>query len=150
MGGLIDGVVLTKLRVIPTPGGDVWHGMKRDDPGYAGFGEAYFSTIAYQAIKPWKRHLRMTLNLVVPVGEIRFALHDGREASPSFGQTQTVKLSREHNYQRLTVPPGIWMAFQGLYAPESILLNIADLLHDPLEVERGTLETFAYDWERPA
>lgn len=150
MGGLIDGVVLTPLRMIPTPGGDVWHGMKRTDPGYAGFGEAYFSTITPQAIKPWKRHLRMTLNLVVPVGEIRFVLHDERENSPSFGQTQTVRLSREHNYQRLTVPPGVWMAFRGESASTSILLNIADLLHDPDEAERGTLETFAYDWEQPA
>ncbi len=147
---LIEGAALTPLRVISTPGGDVWHGMKQTDPGYVGFGEAYFSTIAHRAIKPWKRHLRMTLNLVVPQGEIRFVLRDERTDSTSFGQTQSVCLSRAHNYQRLTVPPGVWMAFQGLAAPFSIALNIADLLHDPEEVERRPLEAFSYNWEIPA
>lgn len=147
MGALIEGVVLTPLRVIPTPGGDVWHGMKRTDPGYAGFGEAYFSTVSYHAIKPWKRHLRMTLNLIVTVGEIRFVLLDERPGSASAGQVQSVRLSREHDYRRLTVPPGIWMAFQGLAMPLSNLLNIADLLHDPDEVERRPLDAFAYHWE---
>lgn len=149
MGALIADVVLTPLRVIPTPGGDVWHGMKRTDSGYAGFGEAYFSTLSHLAIKPWKRHLRMTLNLIVPVGDIRFVLLDERLGSPTSGQVQSVRLSREHEYRRLTVPPGIWMAFQGLAAPLSILLNIADLLHDPDEVERRSLDVFPYDWGIP-
>lgn len=142
--------MLTPLRVIPALGGDVWHGMKQTDPGYAGFGEAYFSTIAYRAIKPWKRHLRMTLNLVVPLGQIRFVLRDERPGSGSHGQVQSVCLSREHNYQRLTVPPGIWMAFQGLAAPFSVVLNIADMLHDPEEIERRPLDAFSYNWETPA
>lgn len=149
MGVLIKGVVLTPLRVISAPGGDVWHGMKRTDPGYAGFGEAYFSTIACRAIKPWRRHLRMTMNLIVPVGEIRFVLRDERPDSANTGQVQTVRLSLERNYQRLTVPPGVWLAFQGLAAPHSVLLNISDLLHDPEEVERRPLDAFAFDWETP-
>jgi dTDP-4-dehydrorhamnose 3,5-epimerase len=143
---LIEGVALTPLRMIPTSGGDVWHGMKKTDAGYAGFGEAYFSTIHHQAIKPWKRHLRMTLNLIVVVGEIRFVLCDQRPGSKSFGQVQSICISPKHNYQRLTVPPGIWMAFQGLAAPSSILLNIADMLHDPDEIERLQLDAFAYQW----
>lgn len=146
MGALIEGVVLTPLRVISAPEGDVWHGMKRTDPGYAGFGEAYFSTIAYRAIKPWRRHLRMTMNLIVPVGEIRFVLRDERPDSANAGQVHTVRLSLEHNYQRMTVPPGMWLAFQGLAAPHSVVLNIANLLHDPDEVERRSLDTFAFDW----
>src|SRR3990167_5184647 len=117
MGMLMEGVLLTPLAVIPTPGGDVLHGMKKTDPGFIEFGEAYFSTIHYQEIKAWKKHLRMTLNLIVPQGEVRFVLHDDREYSSSFGKTIAISLSREHNYQRLTVPPDIWMAFQGLVQP---------------------------------
>jgi dTDP-4-dehydrorhamnose 3,5-epimerase len=147
MGEIISDVVLTPLRIIPTPGGDVWHGMKRTDPGFSGFGEAYFSTILHNAVKPWKRHLRMTLNLIVPVGSIRFVLLDERPNSVSFGCIQSIILSREFDYQRLTVPPGVWMAFQGISASFSILLNIADLLHDPAEIERRSLDYFEYDWE---
>jgi len=143
----IDGVILTPLRVIPVPGGDVWHGMKRTDAGYAGFGEAYFSTIHERAIKPWKRHLRMTLNLIVLVGEIRFVLRDERPGSASPGQMQSLCLSPGGAYCRLTVPPGIWMAFQGRAAPASILINISDILHDPDEIERLPLDAFIFQWD---
>jgi dTDP-4-dehydrorhamnose 3,5-epimerase len=147
MGSIIDGVILTPLQMLDAPGGAVLHGIKNTDPGFAGFGEAYFSTIDYGAIKSWKRHLRMTLNLLVPAGEIRFVLLDERSDSPSLGKIQSICLSPEKNYQRLTVPPGLWMAFQGLFSPVSILLNVANLAHDPDEVERLPLNAFPYHWE---
>ena len=34
-----------------------------------GFEEAYFSLIDKDAVKAWKRHKTMTLNLVVPLGD---------------------------------------------------------------------------------
>lgn len=39
---LIDGVLLTPLKQIAHPKGDVFHAMKCVDPGFEGFGEAYF------------------------------------------------------------------------------------------------------------
>jgi dTDP-4-dehydrorhamnose 3,5-epimerase len=144
---MINGVLLTSLRIIPTPGGSVLHAMKQNDPGFTGFGEAYFSTVESGAVKPWRRHLRMTVNLIVPFGEIRFVLHDDRSGSSSRGAFQEIRLSRPGNYQRLTVPPGIWVAFQGIGAPENMLLDIADLPHDPEEAERRPLEFFNFDWK---
>lgn len=145
---ILHGVIVTPLRMIQTPGGDVWHGMKKTDAGYAGFGEAYFSNIRHQEIKPWKKHLRMTLNLVVVIGEIRFVIRDDRPESSSLGQIQCVRLSPASAYARLTVPPGVWMAFQGLAAPSSMLVNLADLLHDPQEIERRPIEAFPYAWDQ--
>ena len=81
---LIDGVILSPLKIIENPLGNVFHGMKSSDSGYSGFNEAYFSTINYNQVKPWKKHLKMTLNLIVPVGEIRFVLYDERENSKSY------------------------------------------------------------------
>ena len=52
----IDGVLLTPLKVIDVPGGDVLHGMKSSDSGYLDFGEAYFSEVEPGAVKAWKRH----------------------------------------------------------------------------------------------
>ena len=37
--------LLTPLKTIDVAGGDVRHAMKRNDPGYVGFGEAYFSIV---------------------------------------------------------------------------------------------------------
>jgi dTDP-4-dehydrorhamnose 3,5-epimerase len=81
----------------------------------------------------------MILNIVVPVGVIRFVMYDARTDSGTTGQIQEVLLSPD-SYQRLTVPPGVWMAFQGKSAGLSILLNIASIPHDPKEAENLPLK----------
>ena len=72
----MDGVVLTPLKQIYHPKGDIFHAMKKSDIGFDGFGEAYFSTINQNDIKGWKKHTKMTLNIVVPVGNIEFVVYD--------------------------------------------------------------------------
>lgn len=140
---LIAGVLLTPQKRILHPSGDILHALKASGPGYAGFGEAYFSTVHPGAIKGWKRHRRMTLNLVVPVGEIRFVIHDDRAGSPTQGKFTGLALGGKH-HARLTVPPGVWMAFQGRGKDLNLLLNIIDEEHDPAEADNVPLETFAY------
>jgi dTDP-4-dehydrorhamnose 3,5-epimerase len=143
---MIDGVRLTPLKQIATPNGDVYHAMKQSDPGYNGFGEAYFSSIKPGTVKAWKRHRRMTLNVVVPVGAIRFVVHDDRAESPTASETWSIVLSLQ-NYCRLTIPPGLWFGFQGVAADDSMLLNLADIEHSPDEGEQRALSSFSFPWE---
>lgn len=141
----ISGVKLTPLKKIEHPLGDVFHGMKSSDKGFNGFHEVYFSTIKYGVIKPWKKHLQMTLNLIVPVGEIRFVLYDDRKESSTKEQYMDIKLSLE-NYYRLTVPPDIWVAFKGEGESTNLLLNVANLDHNPSEIVRTDLNKFNFKW----
>lgn len=141
----IEGVILTTEKMIDVTGGNVFHAMKRDEAGFAGFGEAYFSTIEYGAIKAWKRHREMTLNLVVPFGVIRFVIFDNRVTHSVSGVFQEFVLSRE-NYYRLTVPPMVWLGFQGISKEAAILLNIASIPHDPEESDRKAVEEIEFDW----
>jgi dTDP-4-dehydrorhamnose 3,5-epimerase len=133
----LDGVILTPLKQIHSLKGDVFHAMKKSDEGFFGFGEAYFSTINTGEIKGWKKHVEMTLNLIVIKGEIEFVVYD----EDSF---YSVKLSK-NNYQRLTVKPGLWLAFRGC-SVESILLNLANIEHNLNESESIDLHDIAYDW----
>jgi len=135
----MDGVILTPLKQIYHPKGDIFHAMKKSDPGFEGFGEAYFSTIHKGDVKGWKKHTQMTLNLVVPIGEIEFIVHDAQK-----NEFFSVTLSQE-NYQRLTVKPGFWMAFRGI-GEYNFLLNLANLEHDPSESENIELNHISYDW----
>ncbi|MBM3417557.1 MAG: hypothetical protein FJY17_01375 [Bacteroidetes bacterium] len=80
----------------------------------------------------------MTLNLIVPAGSIQFVLFDDRPESITYKTLQEIELSID-NYQRMTVPPGIWMAFKGTGENRNILLNIADIPHDPSETESLSL-----------
>jgi len=141
---LISGIILSPLKQIFHAQGDVFHAMKRCDAGFAGFGEAYFSTIAKGEIKAWKKHTEMTLNLVVPVGKIRFVAYDDRENSVTKGIFNEFVLSIE-NYARLTIPPHVWLAFQGI-EEKNLLLNIANLEHNPNEIVRKSLEEICFSW----
>jgi dTDP-4-dehydrorhamnose 3,5-epimerase len=142
---MINDIILSPLSIIETPGGNVMHAMKKIDPGYNNFAEAYFSEVEANAIKAWKRHKKMTLNLIVPKGKIRFVLYDDRVNS--IEQFQIIILSTKH-YQRLTIPPMIWVGFQGLSCKNSMLLNIANLMHDPMEVDRKNIDEIEFDWSK--
>lgn len=135
----IEDIKVTKLQKILVAGGDVSHAMKNNSVGFVGFGEAYFSFILPGAVKAWKRHLRMTLNLIVPKGNVGFVFIDGNNS---------VRVLRvgENNYSRLTIPPGIWFGFKGLSSEESLILNIADIKHDEGEVDRMKIEDINFDW----
>jgi dTDP-4-dehydrorhamnose 3,5-epimerase len=142
-----SGVSIIPVKIISGENGHVLHGLKATDSSYVSFGEAYFSTVNFKKKKGWKKHTRMTLNIVVPVGEIGFVLYDDREGSSTKGGFFETQLSRQ-NYCRLTVPPGIWMAFYGIGVRENILLNIASIPHDPSEAENLPLENdqIKYTW----
>jgi dTDP-4-dehydrorhamnose 3,5-epimerase len=144
---LIDGLELTPLKVISVLGGDVMHGLKRSDLGYKGFGEAYFSMIESGAIKAWKKHYKMTLNLVVPLGAVRFVIYDDRKGSKSLGRFQEINISK-NNYSRLTLPPKLWVGFQGISKNTSVVLNVADIEHEPDEIERKELNELNYTWRK--
>ena len=149
MESLIEGVFLSDLKIIPTENGSVFHGIKANENTYRGFGEAYFSSIVNGKIKGWKQHLKMTLNLIVPVGAIRFVIFDDRPNSITYKSFNEFCLGPEIKYKRLTVPPGVWMAFQGVGNDLNLLLNIASIPHDPGEVLQLPLENEQipnYNW----
>ena len=143
----ISDLFLTPLKEINVEGGNVLHALKKSDPGYDGFGEAYFSNIEFESIKAWKLHKKMTLNLVVPLGSVRFVIYDNRKNSSSFQKFDEIILSRISFY-RLTIPPMLWVGFQGLDKNTSLILNIGNIEHDPKEVERKEILEFNYNWGR--
>lgn len=134
-------IIITPLKRISTPKGDVMHAIKASDPGYAGFGEAYFSMVNHGEIKGWKRHFRMTLNLVCASGLIRVVVRT--ETGELVVNTQ-LSPDQPELYNRLTVPPGYFVAFQGLAAGASTLLNIASIPHDPDEAETRPVDFFEW------
>ena len=142
----MEGIALYPLKQFIVPKGDVLHALKSTDKGYAGFGEVYFSQIKRGEVKSWKRHNRMVLNLVVVAGEIKFVIYDDREQSATFGQFSEFTLSPATNYQRLTIAPGLWMAFQGIGQGVSMLMNIIPEPHDSTEVDSKELGEITYEF----
>ena len=129
-------------KVFQHEDGNIYHGLKKNETHFKGFGEAYFSTIKKSHVKAWKKHKKMQMNLIVPVGIVKFVFLDAIE-NPDNIYEFTISKS---DYSRLHVPPGWWMGFRGL-DEENLILNIADIMHDPSEIEREEKEAYIYPWE---
>jgi dTDP-4-dehydrorhamnose 3,5-epimerase len=130
---MIDGVRLTPLRIIGDERGSVMHMLRATDAHFAGFGEVYFSTIVAGARKEWRLHRKHTSQLAVVVGTVRFVLHPGNAGGA--GGTEEIEIGAS-NYQLLTIPPGVWYAFENRGSSTAIIANCSNGVHDPNEAER--------------
>ncbi len=146
--GPIDGVQCVELRQIGDERGAVLHLLRSDAPDFTRFGECYFSEILPGRVKAWKRHRAQTQNLAVPNGRVRLVIHDDRPGSPTAGRVQVVELGRPDAYLRVRIPPGLWYGFSCISAGPALLVNCADLAHDPAESEKRSQSdpSIPYAW----
>lgn len=144
MGSLmLNEIIVTPLLEVPVAGGNVLPAMKATDIGYEKFGEAYFSWINYDSIKAWKMHTKMIMNLIVPIGQVKFVFFvENGKAERNF---RTIEIG-QYNYQRLTVPAGVWFGFKGLGNTNSLVCNISNILHSDGEVIRKRVDAIDFDW----
>lgn len=142
MGCLETNIYKTMLQRIATVNGDVLHALKNTENSYMGFGEAYFSIIGPSKVKAWKKHTKMTMNLVVPIGTVVFVFYD--EVKKNFRE----EIIGQQYYNRLTVNPGIWFGFKGIGSTESLVLNISNIVHKYDEAERVEIHEIEYDWNK--
>ena len=137
---LLDKIKIKSLKIIRLPEGDIMHVLKKSELKNWNFNEAYFSKIKFNKIKAWKFHLKMTLNLTVPYGKVKFVFYSVRD-----GQFRVIKLG-EGYYARLTVPPKIWFGFKGISRHESIILNLSNVKHDSKEILRCKQSDIKFSW----
>ena len=144
---MIHDVKITPLKILSDSRGSVMHMMRNDSKIFESFGEIYFSTIFKDSIKAWHLHKESTLNYVCIKGAVKLVLFDERPESPTKGKYQEINLSPK-NYFLVTIPPNIWNGFKGLYEPESIIANCADVPHKANEINRmhPTDKSIPYDW----
>ena len=114
--------------------------LKKNDLKNWNFREAYFSKIKFGKVKAWKFHLKMMLNLIVPYGKVKFVFY-----SQKTKRFRTIEIG-EKKYSRLTVPSKIWFGFKGTGKQENIILNLANIQHDPKEVLRCNKNKIKFNW----
>ncbi|KJU82097.1 WxcM-like protein [Candidatus Magnetobacterium bavaricum] len=131
---MIQDVVVVPLKTIADERGKVMHMLRCDNPLFEKFGEIYFSVIKPGAIKAWKLHRKMTLNIAVPVGSVLFVLYDNRPESSTRGKIQEISIGND-NYCLVKIPPLIWTGFKGTASIESVVANCATLPHTHEEAE---------------
>jgi dTDP-4-dehydrorhamnose 3,5-epimerase len=144
---------LTALRRIETSGGEVMKALHADEPDFKGLGEAYFSRVNPDCVRAWKCHNEMTVNVVVPVGHVRFVVVRSDTSIDANSDAEAENADRfdeydlgpEHSYGRLTVEPGTWFGFKG-GVDGGLVLNLSDIVHRPDEADGKDLDEFDYTW----
>jgi len=142
---LIEGIIFSPVKKIGHQYGDLFHIIRNFDEGFCGFGEAYISTIKYNKIKAWKRHLNMTANMVVPLGRVKMIVYDDRPGSSTNGLFNEFVLAND-NYYRLTIPPNLVYGFTGLDKEINMIINVANVPHDPNEQVNYEIDYVNYNW----
>ena len=90
------------LKKIKLDEGDILHALKKTDIGFKEFEEFYFSKINYKRIKAWKMHTKITLNLVVPFGNVEFAIRndEGNFQTITIGESEIMRKELDYfNYE---------------------------------------------------
>ena len=84
----------------------------------------------------------------VPGGNVYRALRHDDNGFCGFKENNfsEIILDPFKNYKRITVPPGVWFAFQGLSNSTSILQNVSNIVHDTSEVDRKELDEIKFNW----
>lgn len=138
---MIDKLIsIQKLKIIGNDKGNVMHALKKSELSFDKFGEVYFSNIEYNVVKAWKKHKNMTMNLVVPIGLVKFVFY--YQPNNIFKEF----LLGPENYNRITVSPNIWFGFKGLEKGNNLVMNLSNIEHDPSEVDRKELLEINYQW----
>ena len=122
------------------PSGDIMRILKNKEVKNWNFAEAYFSKIKYNKIKAWKYHLKMSLNLVVPTGRVKFVFYSNKTKN-----FKVIELG-EKKYSRISIPPRIWFGFKGLSKKDSLILSLTNLEHNPNEVLRCKKNEIKFNW----
>ena len=137
---LLDKIKVTPLKIIKMSTGNIMRVLKKNELNNRIFGEAYFSKIKSGKVRAWKYHLKMTLNLVVPHGKVKFVFYSQKEDI-----FKVIEIGEKH-YSRLTVPPKLWFGFKGISKSESIILNLTNIVHNPKEILRCKINKIKFNW----
>ena len=81
-----------------------------------GLVKVYFSAITHLAVRAWKKHNRVTCNLMVISGTVKFVIRINDFEFEEY-------ILNSENNTRLTIPCGYWFGFQGVGLGENLIMN---------------------------
>ena len=148
---MIDGVAVKPFRVIPDDRGRVMEILRSDDPLFERFGQVFVSTAYPGVIKAWSCHKKQTDVFAVISGMARIALYDGREDSPTRGETNEI-YAGVYNPVIVRIPPGVWHGFQCVSETECMVIDVPSQVRSVAEPDEEREPAHGgkipFDWSR--
>jgi len=147
---MIEGVKVKRLTRHVDDRGYVMEILRDDDPIFMKFGQVYVSACHPGIVKAWHAHQKQYDHFCVVSGNAKVGLYDGREGSPTHGQTESVVLG-ELNPVVLQIPPGVWHGMMALGNERCLLVNVPTEHYnraDPDELRKDAYtDEIPFTWE---
>ncbi len=148
---LIQGARCKRLTVIPDERGRLMEMLRRDDPMFIKFGQAYL-TVAYPGVvKGWHYHKVQIDHFVVVKGMMKIVLYDPREGSPTRGVVNEFFMG-EHNPCLLQIPALVYHGFKCISEQEALVVNLPTEVYDHKNPDEFRVHPhdndIPYRWER--
>jgi dTDP-4-dehydrorhamnose 3,5-epimerase len=123
--------------------------LRSDDPDFQRFGQVYVTMVLPGVAKAWHYHRIQTDHFVCVGGKAKVGLYDGREESPTNGETQTVVLGWP-DQALLVIPPGVYHGFTPVGDEPAYIVNVPTELYNYEDPDEYRLPfddaSIAYDW----
>ena len=129
MLNMINGVILKDLVVHKDTRGQLFEIMRKDEPHFLRFGQAYITVCNPGWVKGWHYHKKQSDTFFVLKGKSKIVLYDIRKNSPTRGKIGVYILS-EAKPQILRIPKGVVHGFECVGKTESRIMNIPDYLYN--------------------
>ena len=142
---MMNNIKLSSINKVKLEKGDLYKFIDKNNENFKKFGEVYFSFIKPNSIKAWKMHRKLTMNITVPIGKVKFVFFDNKDTK--FYNFKEIKIGQS-NYKLLTIKPNTWYGFQGLSKGLSLIVNLTNLVHDDNEMIRKNITYFPYNWSK--
>ena len=147
--GMIEGVQVKNLRVIPDERGWLMEILRNDDDIFEKFGQVYVTTAYPGVVKGWHYHKIQTDNFTCIHGMMKVVLYDSRENSPTYENIIELFVG-DKNPLLLRVPPLVYHGFKGIGTETAYFLSIPTEHYNYFEPDEFRLppdtDQIPYDW----
>ena len=149
MKAMIEGVKVKKLKVVKDERGRLMEILRADDDLFEEFGQVYITTAYPGVLKAWHYHELQDDNFTCVKGTMMLGLYDGREGSPTFGNTEKYLISLD-DPMLVHIPRGVYHGFRCIGGEEAMVVNMVTRPYDrnnPDEYREDPFtEKIPFDW----
>ena len=146
---MIQGVKVTKLKVIPDERGHLMEILRNDEEPFEKFGQVYITTNYPGVVKGWHYHKVQTDNVTCVQGMLKIVLFDNRDNSTTKGEVNEFFVGI-HNPILVSIPPFIYHGWKNVGEGEAIAVNVPTEPYNPKQPDEYRLpydtKEIPYDW----
>jgi dTDP-4-dehydrorhamnose 3,5-epimerase len=148
---MIKDVRIKKLKIIPDERGRLMEILRSDEDIFEKFGQVYMTTAYPGVVKAWHFHKKQDDHFTCISGEMRLALYDGREDSPTYKEVNDFIISPD-NPVLVKIPKSVYHGFKCVSGNEAVVINVPTLPYNYREPDEYRLDAFDndidYDWSK--